>query len=344
MASSKKKFDWSAKSIAKIFGFVLLAGLGILILIGIFASAFRMISGVTDRYSGNYGYLGEMTEEAYYADEYDGDFAVSALSSLSYPIPDPSPEFTPGVDVESFEVRRYNGSISTRNLEADCGRIFELKEREYIIFETSDQNEDNCYYRFKVEKGQETEALNLIESLDPEYLNENVTSIKRSFEGVETELNILQKRLTAIEETLQEAQLAYDEISQIAADQQNADALASVIDSKLNLIERLSNEQLNTKAQIDRFYKQRQELTDQLNFTFFDISLYKDVVFDWEYIKNSWKAEARDMISDLNGAIQFISLRFLTFTAYTALGLIYLFVMVFVVKFAWRGVRRIWKS
>jgi len=343
-----KKPTWSFRFMAKIFGFVLLGVIGLTLVIGLLTFSYRLVSNtVNDRapsYAKNLAYDMEeavgMTSSYAPMAEMGGDYYYDD-GLIMPPI---QPGFTPGVDAESFEVKSYNGGIETRKLDEVCGQLFELKAKAYVIFENSDQNENNCYYRFKVEKEKESEIIALIESLDPDYFNENVRTIQQSVEGVESELDILQKRLASIEETLTQAQEAYDEISEVARRQQNAEALASVIDSKLNLIERLSRERLSTKSQIDQSNKQRQDLMDQLDFTFFDISVQKDVIFDWNQLKDNWKYEARELVTQLNEAIQYISLRLVSFIVYAALVIFYLFITIFLVKFVWMGAKKIWKG
>ncbi|MBN2306573.1 hypothetical protein JXD20_01170 [Candidatus Peregrinibacteria bacterium] len=339
-----KNFDWSAKSIAKVIGVVLLAVITLTIAVALISFSLKTIFGVSSQSYSSRGIGGmaptmEMAMDSgeYY---YDEDVAKMVSSNLAIV---PEPGYSTGMDAEDYEVTTYNGTIRTRKLEKVCDTIEGLKIKDYVIFEDSNKNEDNCYYRFKVSKENAAEVVKVIEDLDPEILNVNVQSIKNVVEDVESELDILKKKLASIEETLEDAQDAYDEISKLATRQQDAETLAKVIDSKLNLIERLTTQKLQVKTQIDRYNKMMADQLDRLNFTFFNISVYKDLIFDWKDIKDSWRYEAKEVVRNVNEVLQGISIGLVTFLTRIAQGLLYFFIAVFLLKFVWVGLKKIWK-
>lgn len=340
-----KNFDWSAKSIGKVIGVVLLGLVGIAIAVALISFSLRTIFSVSSPRSFDEAYYGKggggfVTMESA---SFDGDFSI-ANSRMGIMPPIPSPGYSTGADAEDFEVTTYSGTIETRRLDKTCDTIANLKAMEHVIFEDSNKNDDSCYYRFKVEKDKAEAIVKIIEDLDPEVLNVNVQSIKGRVEGVEDELEILKKKLASVEETLEDAQDAYDEISALATRQQDAETLAKIIDSKLNLIERLSNQRLQIKEQIDRYNEIKSDQLDRLNFTFFDINVFEDLIFDWEEVKDSWKWETKELVRNINDVIQSISLRLVTNLLRLGLGIAYLFIAVFLLKFVWIGVRRVWKG
>lgn len=342
-----KNFDWSAKSIAKVIGVIFLGLFGLAVAVALVSFSFRTVfnPSTLPQFADGKGMSGggfavsAVSEESYYAE----DMAMTN-SRLSIMPPSPSPDFSTGDDAESYEVTTYSGSIETRKLDKTCDTIASLKSKDYVIFEDSNKNDDYCYYRFKVVKDKAEEIVKIIEDLDPETLNVNVQSIKARVEGVEDELDILKKKLASIEETLEDAQNAYDEISELATRQQDAETLAKIIDSKLNLIERLSNQRLQIRAQIDRYNEIKSSQLDRLNYTFFDINVYKNLLLDWDQIKDSWKFETQRLVRDVNEVIQSISLRLVSNLLRLAMGILYLFIAVFLLKFVWIGVKKIWKS
>ncbi len=337
-----KDFDWSAKSIAKVVGAVFLGIVAIAIAIALISFSFRTIFSVGqpqyDYGRGGGGFALESMDEGFYAK----DMAM-ATSSFMPPIV-PSPGYSTGTDAEDFEVTNYSGTIKTRKLDKTCDTISDLKVKKYVIFEDSNKNDDSCYYSFKVDKDKAEEIVKVIEGLDPEILNVSVQSIKGRVEGVQDELEILKKKLASIEETLEGAQEAYDEISDLATRQRDAETLAKIIDSKLNLIERLSNQRLQTKEQIDRYNEMKSDQLDRLNFTFFSINVYKDLILDWKEIKDSWKFETKELVRNLNDVFQAITLNLVTYLVRFAQVVLYLFISVLLLKFVWIGIRRIWKG
>lgn len=337
-----KNFDWSAKSIAKVIGVVLLGIIALAIAVSLIGFSIKTIFGVSQPdYYGKGGGFAPTMDMAMESAYYDEDVAAMVRSNMAIA---PAPDFSTGVDAEDFEVTTYSSTIETRKLDKTCNKIASLKSKDYVIFEDSNKNDDSCYYRFKVEKDKAAEIVKIIEDLDPEILNVNVQSIKGMIEGVESELDILKKKLTSIEETLEDAQDAYDEITVLATRQQDAETLANIIDSKLDLIERLTNQKLQVKTQIDRYNKTMADQLDRLNFTFFNINVYEDLIFDWEQIKDSWKYEAKEVVRNVNEVLQGISIGLITFLTRVAQGILYLFIAVFLLKMVWIGLKKIWKG
>ncbi len=337
-----KNFDWSAKSIAKVIGMLMLGIIALSVAVALISFSFRTIFGVSNQGYYERGFGGGMPMmDSMESGYYDEDVAKMVSSNLGIA---PVPGYSAGVDAEDFEVTNYSGTIQTRKLEKTCGTIADLKVKDYVIFEDSNKNDDSCYYRFKVAKENTEEIVKVIEDLDPEIFNVSVQSIKRSVEGVESELDILKKKLTSIEETLEDAQSSYDEISKLATRQQDAETLAKIIDSKLNLIERLSSQKLQIKAQIDRYNKTMMDQLDRLDFTFFNINVYKDLILDWKEIKDSWKYESKELVRNVNEVFQAITLNLVTYLVRFAQVVLYLFVSIFLLKFVWMGAKRIWKG
>jgi hypothetical protein len=339
-----KNFDWSVKSIAKVIGIVLLGAVALAIAVALISFAFRTVFRISqptylEKGVGGFGMPSMDMAEPLYFDEEVAGMVRSNLAIAPAP-----PGFSTGVDAEDYEVTTYSGTIETRKLDETCDTIADLKVKDYVIFEDSNKNDDSCYYRFKVENDNAAEIVKVIEDLDPEILNVNVQSIKGVVEGVESELDILKKKLASIEETLEDAQDAYDEISELATRQQDAETLANIIDSKLDLIERLTNQKLQVKTQIDRYNKTMSDQLDRLNFTFFNINVYEDLIFDWEEIKDSWKFEAKELVRNINDVFQAISLNLITYLVRFAQVVLYLFISLFLLKFVWIGIKKIWKG
>lgn len=337
-----KNFDWSVKSIAKVIGIVILGIIALTVVISLISFSIKTIFGVTS-YRSDSDYYGNdyaMEEAAFFG---KGGGGVVAMSS-SYMPPIPEPGYSTGSDAEDYEVKEYYGTIKTRKLDETCEMIYELKAKDYIIFESSNKDKEYCNYSFKVEKQYGDEIVALIESLDPESFNASIQSIKGTIEGMDDELDILTKKLESVEETLEEAQDAYDEITVLATRQNDAETLAKIIDSKLNLIEKLTNERLSIKERIDRYNNSKSEQLDRLNYTFFNINVYKDLIFDWEDIKDSWKYETKQLVNNVNEVFQGISLHLATYLVRFVQVVLYLFISVFLLKFVWTGVKYAWRG
>jgi len=305
--------------------------LGLLVSLGGFA--FRTAFNISPSYSG-YGSDYSMSKEM---------FAPMELSTRNI-VSDWDGGYIPGNDAEDFEVTEYSARIKTGNLDKVCGEIKDLKVKSYVIFESSNKNDNNCSYRFKVKKENEDEILQVVQDLKPEDLNINTESIKRQISDFTTEEEILTKKLAQIEEILQEAQEAYDEVAELATKSRDAVALASTISSKLTLIEKLTTERLNTKNNLDRLSQAKAIQLDKLEYTSFTVNISKNLIIDFKAIGDSWERELKNFVNEFNDMLQGISVKLLSFGIRLMQVAIYLIVALFIAKYGWRFVKFVWKK
>jgi hypothetical protein len=287
----------------------------------------------------------------YYADEFSmgkasdgtgGALSPSMSDDVSIIVP-PRGGYIEGNDAEDFEVTEYNASIETNDLAYTCAVLFNLKARSYVVFENAYEYDRGCSYTFKVAQEEVWEVLELIEGLDPKELSENSYTIKRQIENVVSEVEILEKKLASIQETLDIAVDAYDEITTIAIRSGNADNLAKIIEGRIQIIERLTNERLNVASQLDRYQKEKLRQLDRLGYTNFTVTVFENVYFDKERLIDSWKSALRTFVFDVNRIFQGITINFLTLLLSLLQWILYLLVLLFVAKYGWHFARNIWR-
>lgn len=326
-----KKFDM--KMGLKIAGAVILGllVLGLVLSLGSFAfrTAFN-ISSSSNGFSSDYYTTKEMS-------------APMALSMRNI-VPDWNDGYIPGDDAEDFEVTEYSAYIKTGNLDKVCGEVKDLKARNYVIFESSNENDNNCNYRFKVKKENEDEILQIVRDLKPEDLNINTESIKRQISDFTSEEEILTKKLDQIEVILQEAQEAYAEVAELATKSRDAETLASTISSKLALIEKLTTERLNTKSNLDRLSQAKAIQLDKLEYTSFNLSISRNLIVDFKAIKESWERELKSFVNEFNAMLQGISVGLLAYATRLLQVAIYLIAALFIGKYGWRFTKFVWKK
>lgn len=333
-----KNFEWSLKNILKIIGVVFAGAVVLAIAASLFSFSIRTIfnSGYNRSYDQamSYGKGGafDALEEA--------SFAPSMMNSRMVV---PTPEFSTGTDAEDFEIKTFNASVRTRKLEKTCGIISDLKVREDVIFENANENENGCNYRFKVAKEKEAEILAIVESLKPEDLNTNIHTIKGSVDATDKQLEILENKLASVEETLESAQDQYDELTELATRKQDVESLATIIDSKLNLIERLTNQRISIKEQIDRYKNNKEEQLDGLEFSFFNVSIFEDLIWDWKQIKDEWRWQIKELVNNFNEVVQSVTVGLVSFLMRVFQAAVYFFLALFILKGAWMGTKRVWK-
>lgn len=286
---------------------------------------------------GGYGGAYNSGGDDGYAEEMAYDMAARSIA------PTPYPEYATG-DAEGFEIKEYSGSIKTRNLDRVCGLLEQLKPYEYVVFEEASHGKYNCYYRFKVENDYAADILSQIEALNPEELNARTSSIKRRVDNYTNELEILMNDLAATEVALQDAQTSYDELQVLATNAQDIETLSTIIDNKVRLINQLTQKRLQTKQQIDRLEKAKEDQLDRLKYTFFSISVYEFELVDGKAILDSWEHALKQFVTEFNRTLQEATVGLAGNLIKLVLLALYFVIGLFVVKYGWRYTKAFWKK
>lgn len=341
---------------AKVLKWILLGLVGLVVVIiavSLISVALRSAFYATSSVS-NLAY-----EEEYYGygDGFDaqkakvarGGFVSSDSAVAPYPISPPIiPGVSTGVDAEGFEVTDYHVSYQTGKLEETCASIESLKPRADVIFEHAHQGDNNCSYSFKVSNESADEIVTILQGLHPKTFNENTSTIKPVIENISNQQDILRQKLSSLEAALTEAQVAYDEVKELAAQAEDIETLAQVINNKVSLIERLSQQRISINQQIAHLQRTELEQRDRLQFTFFSVSVQEWLIIDGTRIKESWQREFRSLIQEFNDTLQGLTVKLAQFILQVALVLIYFalgaLLLLLVAKYGWRAGRRIWKS
>jgi len=248
-----------------------------------------------------------------------------------------------GEDAEAFEFTSYSLSYEKSDATETCKKILDLKGRDDVIFSTSNQYDEGCYYIFKVKNESQTEIQSFLEQLDPENTSETTQTIKQVIEDYTSEEEILLASKDRIEQTLRNALTSYDEISALATQTQDTASLAVIIDSKINLIERLTQEKIRINEQLERLIRAKAEQLDRLDFTTYTITVYERKFVDGERIKDSWKSAIEEAVRSANEIVQALSVNLLVLLLLLSQYLIYALIMVIVAKYGWRIMKKIWK-
>ncbi len=338
-----KKFD--LKMGLKIAGGVIFG----LLILGLVASlggfAFRTAFNISPSYRGDKIMTSHYSDyDGYSMDEEFGGMEMKQLSSRNVMMSEWGGGYATGNDLEDFEVTEYSAIIKTGRLDKVCGEVKELKTMSYVIFENSNEGDSYCDYRFKVEKDREAEILEVVRGLKPENLDINTDSIKKQIEDFTSEEEILTKRLIQIEETLEDAQKAYDEVTELATNSRDVETLAKIINDKITLIEKLTTERLNTKSNLDRLGRAKLSQLDKLEYTFFTVTIYENLIIDFEALGDSWERELKNFVQEFNNMLQGVSVRLLSFGTKLIQILLYLTIALLVAKYGWRGAKFVWKK
>lgn len=265
-----------------------------------------------------------------------------------YPTPYPTPGGVGGYEESEYETHAYTAHIKTREYDVVCDTIERWKPLTYIVFEQANRSDLYCTYRFKVQRDSVAVVLTELTKLNPRDLNEQTEVVQRQLLEYTSELDILQKREALLTKTLDDVSAAYDELVALSKDARDVETLAKVIDGKLNYIERLSQQRLQVASQIDAIARTKADLTDRIEFVYFDVSVEKVEFVDGEQLRDSWTYAVRTFVTDMNDTVQQITFGVFTLILWLIqffLQAIIVFVVVLVVaKYGWRLAREFWKN
>lgn len=333
------------KSVLKIIGIALLAILAL-------SFAYRLLgsplSNLQSSKTSSYSMRGTPAIDSFgvdygYEEAAFGEGVIQELS-IRNTIPPVDGGNTTGGDAEDFEVTDYYGQIETSDLDETCRVFQELKARDYVIFENAQEYEHGCTYNFKVERDRTEEVLAIIEGLDPKNLTANTRTIKNRIEDFTSEQEVLERKRDSIEQTLEDAIQSYDEIAAVATQARDAESLAKIIDSKIRIIERLSQQRIAVNEQLDRLARSKAIQLDRLDYTNFTITISENKFVDGDQIKDSWRQAVRSFVRDINETLQDISINLFAVLFRGALIVVYLVIILYVAKYGWRYAQRVWKK
>jgi len=349
-----KNLKWDVPTVLK----AVVIGLAVIILIAVAGVFVRIVSSsVTSGFSTvmtKQGFGGMMApgiavrdsaagESAYYG----GNDGMMDLSLRNVTMPSPLPPYggtTTGDNAEEYEVTDYTANIETRHLEETCASITGLKSRDDVIFENTSTYDRGCGFSFKVKAASVPEILSIIKDLDPKDFNENSYTIKSQVDDYTSETDILKNKLASIDETLTNSVIAYDELTELATRAQDVESLTKIIDSKLNLIERLTQQRINIISELERISRAKNEQLDRLDYTYFYVSVSENKYLDGEQLADSWKVAMKEFVASVNQTMQDVSINLIAMVLLVLQYVLYIFIIVVVAKYVWRAVTWLWKK
>jgi hypothetical protein len=338
--------QFKTSKVLKFSGLAILAIIVIALAFNLIGSSFKTVlnKNSQDMAFGSMGYSGGMSslsnikmDSGASAGLSERNVVQSSPSSIM-----PLNDIVTGNTSEQFEVTEYNASIETRQLDESCIAVSGLKAKDYVIFENANRYDKGCNYRFKVKKDNVEEILEAIKSMNPKEISENTYTIKRLVDDYTAEADILKKKLATIDETLSKAMIAYDEVTVLATRVQNVESLTKIVDSKINLIEKLTQERININSELDRINRSKAEQLDRLEYTYFNVNVYENKFIEWKSLSDSWKATIKKFVFDVNRVVQDISVNLVSFLFMLFQYAIYVFILLVVIKYGWKLVKYIW--
>lgn len=321
-------------------------GVGVLFLLALFLvsylrenlpgsrSGYGISEDVMSMNSKSIGYSGAMRSSQKLAD-FDGGVAdLSVRNTVA------SPAYSE--QAGNLEIAGYNARIETRDLKESCAKIRDLKGKDFILFENSTESDDSCQYYFKVETARSKEILEIIKGMNPRNITENISSIRDQVDDYTSEEDILKSKKEAIDASLNEAVKSYDEIARVATAANDAGSLAKIIDSKINIINVLTQQKIEIAAQLERLARDKSQQIDRVRYAYFQVDISEKKFFDIKNLQDSWRSAIRSFISDANRFLQGISIDLLVFVLMIIQYGLYLLITIVSARYAWAWIKKTW--
>jgi hypothetical protein len=311
-----------------------LALVGIFVLFSIIKSQLplaREMTSATDSYASD-------VAEAGYGDKVSREMMIDPI------MPQPQPIAAPGSDAESYEVQDYYVSIETGNGDRDCTTLKSLRDREDVIFESINESLYGCNASFKVKKGAVESVLSFLEAMDPREVNETTYTIKREVSQLDTQMDILKTKLAALDSALADALASFADVEAAARRSGDVASLAQVTESKVSAIERINASRLEVTTEIDRLERAKTETLDRMEYVYFAVNVYENEWVRGSDIKDSWVASVQQLIRDLNGFLQDLTIGFVQFALLVVKYTLYASVLYIIARPVIVRVRRTWKE
>jgi hypothetical protein len=134
----------------------------------------------------------------------------------------------------------------------------------------------------------------------------------------------------------------YDELMKLATKKSDTESLAKLIDSKLNLINKLTTEEQNILSSLTRYNRDKNIQLERLKYSFFNVNIYEELIVDWREIKRSWKDSVQRFVRDLNDIAQDLTVNLVDYVARYFQVTIYFFISLFMLKLVWIATKKIW--
>ena len=135
---------------------------------------------------------------------------------------------------------------------------------------------------------------------------------------------------------------SYEEIARVATRANDAQSLATIIDSKVRIIDKLSQERINISAQIDRISRAKARELDRLEYTFFNVEIRENKYIDKERLQDSWKLAIQEFVKNANAVLQNISINLAAAAFFVLQFAIYFILLVLLAKLLWKAAKGIW--
>jgi len=344
-----KQFDWSLMSIVRLAIGAVVISVAIAVVVSVLSFALRgamggmglsaSLKGIVsnEMYGGIGGGLSVHRADTNVVEPMMAEsFRAGIVADFGYG----------GDNPEAYAHRSYSAYYKTHRFDSVCETVAALEDREYVLMDATNKNENWCNYSFRVATDHEDEILSLLKRLSPESLDVSSYTLEEPIETSKEEVVALTERLASQKATLAQAEATFNKLIAQATNAGDTATLSEVINNKINTIDRLSQQVLATQERLARLTRSSDAVTRQIDYVDVTVSVDRVRFVDMRAWGDAWERELKNVADALNALAIALTVGLLAFVLKGIPAVIFLCIAIvglaFVARVVWRAILRIW--
>ena len=245
-------------------------------------------------------------------------------------------------DLESYETTSYGISGDTKEFDRVCSSLESLKDSPNVHFKSLNITKNRCSAILYSEESEVDRILWELAGYDDVDYTRNTISVTRHKQQIEGQTQILQEQLKNVNRSLVSTEQQYNELAELAKENNNADALSTAIKQELSQMKSLTNEKINLTSQLDRIYQQAADLQARLDVVEFSVNISRQNVIDSDKYEDVWSNTWNQLKDSFNNTLVNLTFILASFLLYVIQFVVYALILIYIAKYLWRLTRWIW--
>ncbi len=271
-----------------------------------------------------------------------GSDMAYARPTLPVPSPEPMQPYVP--NLEAYETTDYRVHARTRDFDAACSLLHELKADEAIHFRSLSEHLNRCSAVFFVDEERADAVRDRLVRIDGASVERSTESVTRMRENIINQVDVLRQQLAHTEATLADVTEQYATITDLAYSEGEPATLNRTVQAQFEILDNLNQRRLRQSNQLKNLLQQSTDLEERIGKTMFDVSLNRSNPIEPGKYAQQWERALEDLqdrfIATLIGFTAYLGI----FLLWGAQIVLYGLIVLFVARFLWKVARVVWKN
>ena len=196
---------------------------------------------------------------------------------------------------QQYETTDYIVSARSRSFSTLCATLESLRDDGGADFRSFDQRDNTCRAEFFVQQEEVDRVLEQFAQYPEVLIQTQINSVTARYTTLTNELTVMQEQLAETETFIETTQMMYDEVIDVARENNDAAALSAAIDSSIQQIDRLRQRQINLANHIRNLERQQSELSERIDRVRFSVQFSRTVPLQTGMVEQKWQEAWRDL-------------------------------------------------